>query len=120
MYTCCTAATAHRVYHPGDVVTLHWRRSTGNEGRDKAAETLKSRLDGPFGLEAHTRVTGVPGSVQATGRPIQVAAGTAAPVSAIRIPANATPGMYRVTTYDIEGPGTLTTKTVIRVVTADR
>jgi hypothetical protein len=120
MYTCCTAATAHRVYHPGEIVTLHWMRSTGGQGRDKAAETLKARLDGPFRREAQARASGALGNTRATAQPIQVAPKAAAPVSRIRIPADAKPGLYKLTTTDVEGPGSMYSKTIIRVVAEGR
>jgi hypothetical protein len=119
MYTCCTASTVHRVYRPGEIVTLHWMRSTGGQGRDKAAETLKARLDGPFRRVTQAKASGALGTVQATGQPIQVAPKTAAPVSHIGIPDDAKPGLYKVTTTDVEGAGSEQTKTVIRVVAAN-
>jgi hypothetical protein len=114
MYTCCTAATGHRIYHPGDLVTLHWMRSAGGQGRDKGTETLKTRLDGPFGTVAQAKRPGATGVFQVISQSSRVRSSTT-PVTHVRVPDDAKPGLYNLTTTDVQGAGSEQSRTVIRV-----
>lgn len=49
-YTCCTAADIDRVYHPGDVLSIHWivQKGTPTSATQPTHVNLSVRLTGPY------------------------------------------------------------------------
>ena len=104
-YTCCTGSLLNTVYHPGDIIAVHWIRSTGTPTRVRAASiTLSTGLSGPYrtvtllktdSVGAHPQL----GGTNVSAVPIRVMDTTiASPVSILRIPADAEAGYYNLTT----------------------
>lgn len=106
------------VYHPGEVLTIHWIRQTqsGDASLTPSSMTLKAALDGEFANVAKAKAAHATGGEQVSAKPVPVTDRTiAAPVSRIRIPASAMPGLYNLTTT-VVGPGSTTSGTgIIRI-----
>jgi hypothetical protein len=104
-YTCCTASIMNAIYHPGEVVTVHWIRSAPiSTGSSATPITLSITLSGPYrtvkllktdSVGPHPRL----GRTRATAVPVRVMDSAAdSPVSTLRIPENARSGYYNLTT----------------------
>ena len=120
-FTCCTAHDVNRVYHPGDVVTIHWIRETSKAvgASEPTPLTLTAHLDGAFAGVAEAKAPGARGTDPATAEPVHVTDRTMrSPVSTFRIPATAGPGLYNLTTRVASPHGSVSGGTIIRV--ADR
>ncbi len=119
-FTCCTGHDVNRVYHPGDLVTIHWIRKTSVAVAVASATptplTLTAHLDGAFAGVAQAKVPDARGSDHAAAQPVQVTDRTlTAPVSQLRIPAEAGSGLSNLITK-VAGPdGWVSGGTVIRV-----
>lgn len=115
-FTCCAAHDVNRVYHPGEVLTIHWIRQTtyGLAPSHPAPITLTARLDGAFDSTAQAKATHARAHEQIQARPLRVTdRTTTAPVSRLRIPASAVPGLYNLTTkVDLIGGSTSGTTTI--------
>ena len=100
-YTCCTAHFVNTIYHPGEVLEVHWIRSLAPSG-GRGTILLSARLSGPFSTSAALKstISASPTSHQ----PVTVASPVtrisnlsgARPVSTLRIPTAAAPGYYNV------------------------
>jgi len=99
-FDCCAGGS--RSYHPGEVVTLRWipREDTS----DAAAATpipitLTAVLDGGYSSAAAAKSGHSGGAVHVEAPAVNVTDATGkAPVSRLRIPADAAPGLYNLTT----------------------
>jgi hypothetical protein len=117
-FTCCTKHDVSRVYHPGDVVTIHWIRKTSRAVVPSAPTpvTLTAHLDGSFSGVVEAKEPGAHGSDGATAQPVHVTDRTLkAPVSRLRIPLDAAPGLYNLTTKVADVGGWVSGGTIIRV-----
>ncbi len=78
---------------------------------------LTASLDGPFANVAKLKGPAVGGPHTAAATPIRATARAGgAPVSTLRVPKDATPGFYNLTTSVVSGGGTSSGSAVIRVV----
>ena len=85
----------NREYHPGDVIAIHWIRQTHNSVIGQAAPEL-------FALTAV--LTG--GSDVDPAEPVRTTgAAVSSPISLIRLPKDAAPGLYELTTTVTSGDG---------------
>jgi hypothetical protein len=117
-FTCCAKHDVSRVYHPGDVVTIHWIRETSMAVVPSTpdAVTLTAHLDGGFASVVAAKARGAHGTDQATAQSVQVTDRTlTAPVSRLRIPRGAAPGLYNLTTKIAGVSGSVSGGTIIRV-----
>ena len=117
-FTCCTAHDVNRVYHPGDLVTLHWIRETSmaTGPSEPTPLTLTAHLDGAFAVVAEAKAPGARGTDPATAVPVHVTDRTMkSPISTFRIPAGAGPGLYNLTTRVASPHGSVSGGTIIRV-----
>lgn len=117
-FTCCTARDINRVYHPGDVVTIHWIIDTTQAAAPArpASVTLTAALDGGFATAADAKSGRTAGTRQVRAEPVRVTDGTTvAPLSRLRIPDDATPGLYNLTTTTATGGITMSGTSIIRV-----
>jgi hypothetical protein len=118
-FTCCRASDMHRVYHPGDLVTIHWIREAatyGSASGQRIPVTLSAQVDGSFGSPADAKAAYTQGRRVGQARAVHVTSlTTTAPVSRIRIPSGASPGLYNLTTT-VADPGSTKSGTgIIRV-----
>lgn len=104
-YTCCTESLINTVYHPGDIIAVHWIRSASTATRIRATSiTLSTRLSGPYRTVTLLKTDSVGanpqlGRTNASAVPIRVMDTiVASPVSILRIPADAGAGYYNLTT----------------------
>lgn len=117
-FSCCAARDLDRVYHPGEVVTLHWtaHRQSPQSQPTTAPLWLHASLSGAFGSprSAKSGDSGPDAVVRAKAvraselRPSR-------PVSRLRIPRDATPGFYNLTTSIETGDMIDSTTATIRV-----
>jgi hypothetical protein len=117
-FTCCAGRDVNRAHHPGDLVTIHWIRETSEAvARSTAIPiTLSAHLDGPFAGLAQAKSAATHGNDHITASPVQVTDRTLkAPVSLLRIPAGAAPGLYHLTTKVARPGGWVSEGTIIRV-----
>jgi len=108
----------NRAYHPGDLVTIHWIRETSEAVAPSTATpiTLTAHLDGAFAGVAQAKTPAARGNEQITASPLQVTdRSLKAPVSFLRIPAGAAPGLYNLTTKVARPGGSVSGGTIIRV-----
>jgi hypothetical protein len=118
-FTCCKARDVNRVYHPGDVVAVHWIRETdrGVAPTYPVAVTLRAHLDGGFATISQAKALPPNDAARERARPIVVTDQTnASPVSHIRIPTTATSGLYNLTTIVSAYGGTVSGTTTVHVV----
>lgn len=118
MFTCCTERDVNRIYHPGDVIAVHWiMKATHAAAPARPVPiTLTAALDGGFAnaVEAKSGYAAATGQLRAN--PVRVTdETTVAPVSRLRIPDDATPGLYNLTTTVESGGATASGATIIRV-----
>jgi hypothetical protein len=102
-YTCCSSSFVNTVYHPGEVIALHWIREI-NQPTESSRYTiiLKEKLSGPFSSVGTLKST-VTASPQRS-EPVEISAPVIRvsntkdrkPVSLIHIPLNAATGYYNV------------------------
>ena len=108
----------NHAYHPGDVVTIHWIRETSEAVAPSTATplTLTAHLDGASAGVAQAKGPAARGTDHITASPVQVTDRTLkAPVSLLRIPAGAAPGLYNLTTKVARPGGSVSGGTIIRV-----
>jgi hypothetical protein len=108
----------NRPYHPGDLVTIHWIRDTteAEVQSNPIPITLTAHLDGAFAGVAQAKTPGAHGHDRVAASPVQVTDRTMwAPVSRLRIPAGAAPGLYNLTFRIAQSGGSLSGGTLIRV-----
>jgi len=108
----------NHAYHPGDVVTIHWIRETSEAVAPSTATplTLTAHLDGASAGVAQAKGPAARGTDHITASPVQVTDRTLkAPVSLLRIPAGAAPGLYNLTTKVARPGGWVSGGTIIRV-----
>jgi hypothetical protein len=117
-FRCCSALDVHRVYHPGEVLTLHWIESTTTAAAPATPvdSTLTAHLDGGFPSATQAKADRAHAPERVHSAPVRVTdRATSAPTSRLRIPADAVPGWYDLTT-SVASQGNLTADTsVIRV-----
>ena len=122
-YTCCASADINRVYHPGDVMTVHW--IVQNEAPTSATQSvqidLSGKLSGPYAdvSSLRQRETGPPSIAAAfstSAAPIVTSdwAG-GAPTSRLLIPTTALPGFYNLSTAAKSGGSTAGGASIVRV-----
>lgn len=117
-FTCCSGQGLHRVYHPGDVVVLHWiKRSTSSAApATPVASTLTARLDGAFATVTRAKAARAQAPERVGTRPVRVTDRTpAAPTSRLRIPVSAAPGWYDLTTRVASQGSVIASTSVVRV-----
>ena len=119
-YTCCESADLDPVLHPGDVLVLHWIVEAVPPTRTypETAVTLSASLSGSFTDAAQLKgsVGAVVPSHEVAAAPLQTTTRAGgAPVSTIAIPADATPGMYALTTSVESGGGRGVGQHIVRV-----
>lgn len=117
-FTCCTGRDVNRTYHPGDLVTIHWIRDTSEAVTQSSPIpiTLTAHLDGAFAGIGQAKTPGAHGNDQVTAPPVQVTDRTLrAPVSRLRIPAGAAPGLYNLTFRIAQSGGSLSGGAIIHV-----
>ncbi len=117
-FTCCVGHDVNRVYHPGDLVTIHWIRETSvaEAGSTPTPLTLTVRLEGAFAGVAQAKTPGAHGRDSVVAQPVEVTDRTLeAPVSTLRIPAGAATGLYNLTTKVTNPHGWVSGAAIIRV-----
>jgi hypothetical protein len=108
----------NRAYHPGDLVTIHWIREISEAVAPSTAIpiTLTAHLDGPFAGVSQAKSPAAHGNDRITASPVQVTDRTLkAPVSRLRIPTGAAPGLYHLTTKVARPGGWVSGDATIRV-----
>jgi len=117
-FTCCIRHDVNRTYHPGDLVTIHWIRETSEVVAPSKPTplTLTAHLDGAFDGVAQAKTSSAHGDNQVSAPPVQVTDRTLrTPISLLRIPVGAAPGLYNLATK-VAGPGGwVSGGTIIRV-----
>jgi hypothetical protein len=108
------------VYHPGEVLTVHWIRQTAASVSGPAGAaplTLTAQLDGEFAGAAEAKAPNAVATEHVRAAPVRVIdRATTTPVSRLRIPVNAAPGLYNLTTTVSFGGGSTASGTsTIRV-----
>lgn len=104
-YSCCRGSAMNAIYHPGSVITVRWIRSASTPTQSPVTSiTFSMSLSGPYrtvsllkhdSIGAHPRL----GRTNARAKRIIVFDAVAgSPVSILRIPADAGPGYYNLTT----------------------
>jgi len=115
-YTCCSSSFVNTIYHPGEVIALHWIREIVQPiENSRFTIILKEKLSGPFSSVGTLKstVTALP----KVSEPVEISApvirvsNTRAqrPVSLIHIPLDAAAGYYNVSTsvfFNQTGNGT--------------
>jgi len=118
-YTCCATADIDRVYHPGDVVTVHWIVEEGapTSATKPTQVDLSARLTGPYGDVSSLKQRAATGAPAFSAAPIVTSdwAG-GAPTSRLLIPANAAPGFYDLSTAAKSAGMTTGGGSIVRVV----
>jgi hypothetical protein len=117
-FTCCIGHDVNRIYHPGDLVTIHWIRDTSEAvaPSNPIPITLTAHLEGPFAGVVQAKIRGAHGNDQVRASPVQVTDRTiGAPVSRLRIPARAAPGLYNLTFRIAQSGGSLSGQSLIHV-----
>ena len=123
-YSCCSAALVATVYHPGEVMAIHWTRIVlppANFGH--GVLLLSARLVGPFASveELKSTITSSPSSRQAVNVASTVTrvSNTVAAnlVTRVAIPSTAAPGYYNLTVKVGSSPQSVVTSagTIVRV-----
>jgi hypothetical protein len=123
-YTCCASADIDRVYHPGDVMTVHW--IVQNEAPTSATQStqidLSAKLSGPYAdvsslKQREIGATSIAAATSISAAPIVTSdwAG-GAPTSKLLIPATAAPGFYNLSTTVKSGGFTGGGDGIVRVV----
>jgi hypothetical protein len=105
-YSCCTAAVLDAIYHPGEVIRLPWiaTANTPGTGTAEVMVTLEAKISGPYKTvaslkSAFARHTPQLGQFNAEAVHIHISSDSAERyVSVIRVPSNAKPGFYELTT----------------------
>jgi hypothetical protein len=102
-YTCCSGALVDTVYHPGEVMVVHWIRSVMSPATSgRGIIVLSARLSGPFASveELKSTIAASPAArekvnvVSSVTRVSNVSG--ARPATSLPIPQTATPGYYNV------------------------
>lgn len=122
-YTCCTAADIDRVYHPGDVMSIHWivQKGTPTSATQPTQVNLSVRLTGPYADVSSLKERGVKGTSSISATPIVTSDWVGgAPTSRLVIPANASPGFYDLSTGSKSGGMTAGGASIVRVVAPGR
>lgn len=117
-FTCCTARDVKHVYHPGDVVTVHWMKQADPSMRGPGASvTLEAELGGSFDRVSDAK-SGRPDAIVLRAAPLHVDdPASARPTSRIRIPRTAPLGLYNLT-ITIDSAGSRITGTSLITVRA--
>ena len=122
-YTCCTTADIDRVYHPGEVMTIHWIVQEGalTSATQPTQVDLSVSLTGPYAdvtsLKEHAEKDTA--SISAAPTVTSDWAG-GAPISRLVIPAKAVPGFYDVRTASTSGGMTGGGHSIVRVAAPGR
>jgi hypothetical protein len=122
-YTCCTAADIERVYHPGDVMSIHWIVQSGmpTSATQPTQVSLSVRLTGPYADISSLKERGVKGTSSISAAPIVTSDWVGgAPTSRLVIPANASPGFYDLSTGTKSGGMTAGGASIVRVAAPGR
>src|SRR5450759_4787189 len=71
-YTCCTAADVDRVYHPGDVMSIHWivLQGTPTSATQPTQCNLSVRRHGPYADDSSLKEHGGKCAASITAAPI--------------------------------------------------
>ncbi len=118
VFTCCDRRDVYRVYHPGDVIDLHWMREStyGAAPAKPSPITLRAALDDGVASAAAAKAQGANGQGQVIAQPLLVTDETiTAPISKLRIPADASPGLYNLAFTIDYGGGTQSGQSIIRI-----
>jgi len=122
-YTCCTAADIDRVYHPGDVMSIHWIVQNGmpTSATQPTEVSLSVRLTGPYADISSLKERGVKGTSSISAAAIVTSDWVGgAPTSRLVIPANASPGFYDLSTGTKSGGMTAGGASIVRVAAPGR
>jgi len=103
IYTCCSVRFVNTVYHPGEVLALHWIREVNQPAQNsRYTIILKERLSGPFSsvatLKAKVAASPTRSEPVEISAPVIRISNTKArePIPLIHIPLNAPAGYYHV------------------------
>ena len=122
-YTCCTTADVDRVYHPGDVMTIHWivQRGAQTSATQPTQVDLSASLTGPYADVTSLKEHALKDTASISAAPTVTSdwAG-GAPISRLVIPAKAVPGFYDVRTSSKSGGMTAGGHGIVRVVAPGR
>jgi hypothetical protein len=120
-YTCCTQEDVSQVVHPGGVVLIHWIVAAGppSQSTSPVPVTLSASLAGSYADPAslkHSVVSHHAPPAAWTATPLQTTDREGgAPVSVIRIPADAAPGWYELDTTVGSAGATMTGGSIIQI-----
>ena len=123
-YSCCSAALVDTVYHPGEVMAIHWTRVVLPPAMyGHGVLLLSARLVGPFASveELKATITSSPSSRQAVNVASSVTrvrnTVAANPVTRVAIPSTAAAGYYNLTVTMGSSPRNIVTGagTIVRV-----
>ena len=122
-YTCCTTADVDRVYHPGDVMTIHWivQRGALTSATQPTQVDLSASLTGPYADVTSLKEHALKDTASISAAPTVTSdwAG-GAPISRLVIPAKAVPGFYDVRTASTSGGMTGGGHSIVRVAAPGR
>ena len=113
-FACCTASDIERVWHPGEIVSLHWIVVAAGATADSRPRpiTLTAVLAGPF-----ASVDGLKGGAAARAAELNTDdRNPTAPTSTFALPSNLAPGFYNLAfKVDYGGGNSVAGASVVRV-----